>query len=77
MRAMVLTQQMRVEESPLTQREMDAPRVGPGEVRVKVSVCAVCRTDLHIIEGEIWRLTRCRSFLAIRLSEEWTKPATG
>jgi hypothetical protein len=29
MRAMVLTQQMREEESPLTQREMDAPRVGP------------------------------------------------
>jgi len=53
MRAMVLTQQMRVEESPLTQREMDAPRVGPGEVRVKVSVCAVCRTDLHIIEGDL------------------------
>ena len=35
MRAMVLTQQKRVEESPLTQREMDAPRAGPGEVRVK------------------------------------------
>jgi D-arabinose 1-dehydrogenase-like Zn-dependent alcohol dehydrogenase len=45
MRAMVLTQQKRVEELPLTQREMDAPRAGPGEVRVKVSVCAVCRTD--------------------------------
>jgi D-arabinose 1-dehydrogenase-like Zn-dependent alcohol dehydrogenase len=45
MRAMVLTQQKRVEELPLTQREMDAQRAGPGEVRVKVSVCAVCRTD--------------------------------
>jgi propanol-preferring alcohol dehydrogenase len=53
MRAMILTQQKRVEELPLTQREMDAPRAGPGEVRVKVSVCAVCRTDLHIIEGDL------------------------
>ena len=53
MRAMVLTEQKRVEESPLTQREMDAPRAGPGEVRVKVSVCAVCRTDIHIVEGDL------------------------
>jgi propanol-preferring alcohol dehydrogenase len=51
MRAIVLTQQKRVEELPLTEREVDAPRAGSGEVRVKVSVCAVCRTDLHIIEG--------------------------
>jgi len=53
MRAIVLTQQKRVEELPLTEREVDAPRAGPGEVRVKVSVCAVCRTDLHIIEGDL------------------------
>jgi alcohol dehydrogenase, propanol-preferring len=77
MRAMVLTQQKRVEELPLTQREMDAPRAGPGEVRVKVSVCAVCRTDLHIIEGDLEpSLTECRSSPAIRLLDEWTKPAT-
>jgi alcohol dehydrogenase, propanol-preferring len=62
MRAIVLTQQKRVEELPLTEREVDAPRAGSGEVRVKVSVCAVCRTDLHIIEGDLaphkmcWRL---------------------
>ena len=53
MRTMILREQKRVEESPLTQREMDAPRAGPGEVRVKVSVCAVCRTDLHIVEGDL------------------------
>jgi propanol-preferring alcohol dehydrogenase len=53
MRAMVLTQQKSVEELPLTQQEMDAPRAGSGEVRVKVSVCAVCRIDLHIIEGDL------------------------
>ena len=53
MRAMILTQQKRVDESPLAQQEMDAPRTGPGEVRVKVSVCAVCRTDIHIVEGDL------------------------
>jgi alcohol dehydrogenase, propanol-preferring len=53
MRAMVLTEQKRVEESPLTQQEMDAPRAGAREVRVKVSVCAVCRTDIHIVEGDL------------------------
>jgi propanol-preferring alcohol dehydrogenase len=53
MRAMVLTQQKRVEELPLTLQEIDAPRAGASEVRVKVSVCGVCRTDLHIIEGDL------------------------
>ena len=69
MHAMILTQQKGVEESPLAQREMDAPRIGPGEVRVKVSVCAVCRTDIHIVEGDL-AFTRCRSFPVIRLSGE-------
>jgi propanol-preferring alcohol dehydrogenase len=53
MRAMVLTQQKSVEELPLTSQEMDAPQAGAGEVRVKASVCAVCHTDLHIIEGDL------------------------
>ena len=50
---MILAKQMPVEESPLTLGEIDRPRAGPGEVRVKVNVCAVCRTDLHIIEGDL------------------------
>jgi alcohol dehydrogenase, propanol-preferring len=53
MRAMILTEQKRVEWSPLSQREMDAPRVQLGQVRVKVNVCAVCRTDIHIVEGDL------------------------
>src|SRR6516162_1373993 len=53
MQAMILTKQMPVDESPLTLGEIDRPRAGPGEVRVKVNVCAVCRTDLHIIEGDL------------------------
>ena len=34
------------------------PQPGPGQVRVKVHVCGVCRTDLHVVEGELPRSTR-------------------
>ena len=50
---MVLTRQQPVDSAPLTLREVDEPRAGPGEIRVKVSACAVCRTDIHIIEGDL------------------------
>lgn len=50
---MVLTQQQAVERSPLALHEMDEPQAGMGQVRVKVSVCAVCRTDIHIVEGDL------------------------
>ena len=29
------------------------PDPGPGEVRVKVSACGICRTDLHVVDGEL------------------------
>ena len=29
------------------------PQPGPGEIRVKVSACGVCRTDLHVVDGEL------------------------
>jgi alcohol dehydrogenase, propanol-preferring len=53
MRAMVLGQQRPVGESPLVLREVDEPQSALDEVRVKVSVCAVCRTDIHIVEGDL------------------------
>src|SRR5678815_71631 len=40
---------------PLTLREVDDPRCGEGQVRVKVSACGVCRTDLHVLDGELTR----------------------
>ena len=40
---------------PLVLQEVPAPEPGPGEVLVKVRVCGVCRTDLHVIEGELER----------------------
>jgi propanol-preferring alcohol dehydrogenase len=53
MRAMILEQQRPVGESPLVLREVDEPQPAADEVRVKVSVCAVCRTDIHIVEGDL------------------------
>ena len=41
---------MAVRWSPV---ERDDPRPGPGELRVRVSTCGVCRTDLHLAEGDL------------------------
>jgi alcohol dehydrogenase, propanol-preferring len=38
---------------PLEAAELPAPRPGPGQVRVRVHACAVCRTDLHVADGEL------------------------
>lgn len=53
MRAMVLDAQAPIESAPLVLREMSDPEPGPGEVRVRVRACAICRTDLHVIEGDL------------------------
>jgi len=49
MRAMVLEQI----GSPLVLRERPLPEPGPGEVRIAIEACAVCRTDLHVVDGEL------------------------
>lgn len=38
---------------PLVPREVPRPEPGPGQVRVRVAACAVCRTDLHVLDGEL------------------------
>jgi propanol-preferring alcohol dehydrogenase len=38
---------------PLEAAELPAPRPGPEQVRVRVHACAVCRTDLHVADGEL------------------------
>lgn len=58
MNAMILEQEGDVETSPLLARDMPTPEPGPGQVRVRVHVCGVCRTDLHVVEGELPRSTR-------------------
>lgn len=50
---MVLHHPADIDRSPLRLEDVDAPTPGKGEVRLAVSVCAVCRTDLHIVEGDL------------------------
>ena len=50
---MVLDQSADAGASPLRLRDMPSPEPGPGQVRVRVRVCGVCRTDLHIVEGDL------------------------
>lgn len=49
MRAMVLEQP----GTPLQLRELPTPEPGPGEIRLRVEACGVCRTDLHVVDGEL------------------------
>jgi len=53
MKAMVLTVNAAVETAPLKMTELPAPSPAEGQVRLKVRCCAVCRTDLHVIEGDL------------------------
>jgi propanol-preferring alcohol dehydrogenase len=38
---------------PLVLEERPDPSPGPGELRVRIEACAVCRTDLHVIDGDL------------------------
>jgi propanol-preferring alcohol dehydrogenase len=49
MRAMVLEHPGR----PLVMRQLPRPEPGPGEVRLDIEACGVCRTDLHVVDGEL------------------------
>ena len=53
MRAMVLSAQAAVETSPLSASDQPMPEPGPGEARVRVRACGACRTDIHVIEGDL------------------------
>ena len=53
MRAWVVDEPGPVDGHPLALVERPVPEPGPGQVRVRVSVCGVCRTDLHLAEGDL------------------------
>ena len=53
MKAMRLRQQASIHGRPLEPADLPAPEPGPGELRVRVRACAICRTDLHVIEGDL------------------------
>ena len=58
MKAMVLEETAAIDTSPLVWRELPDPVPGEGEVRLKARCCAICRTDLHVIEGDLPREKR-------------------
>jgi propanol-preferring alcohol dehydrogenase len=39
--------------TPLRAAELERPEPGPGEVLLEISACGVCRTDLHVVDGEL------------------------
>lgn len=53
MRACLLRTPAPVEARPLELAEVETPAPGEGELLLKVSACGVCRTDLHVVEGEL------------------------
>jgi propanol-preferring alcohol dehydrogenase len=53
MKACVLEKPAPIETNPLQWQDMPRPEPAKGEVRLRVRCCAVCRTDLHVIEGEL------------------------
>ena len=53
MRAWVVKQTAPVEQTPLEFAELPVPEPGPGELSIRVRACGVCRTDLHVVEGDL------------------------
>jgi len=55
MRAWVVASPGPIETRPLELREVPRPPLAPEDVRIRVEACGVCRTDLHIAEGDLRR----------------------
>ncbi|MBN2207619.1 MAG: zinc-dependent alcohol dehydrogenase family protein, partial [Candidatus Aminicenantes bacterium] len=53
MNAMVLEEYRPVAERPLRMHDLPVPDPGPGEILLWVEYCGVCRTDVHLVEGEL------------------------
>jgi alcohol dehydrogenase, propanol-preferring len=53
MRAAVLTSPAPIFQRPLRIAEVPRPELIPGHVLVRVRACGICRTDLHVVEGEL------------------------
>ena len=53
MRAWEVVKPGPIDSGPIRLAERDVPEPGPGQVRVRVAACGVCRTDLHVAEGDL------------------------
>lgn len=59
MKAMVLEQPGDVSTRPLRLTDRPIPEPAAGQARIRVNICGVCRTDLHIVEGELSSAKPC------------------
>jgi alcohol dehydrogenase, propanol-preferring len=53
MKAQILRKPASIESNPLVEVDIPTPQLTPGHLLVEVSVCGVCHTDLHLVEGEL------------------------
>jgi len=53
MKAWILEKQAKIEEKPLRLEELPTPHPKDDEIRIKISACGICRTDIHIAEGDL------------------------
>ena len=53
MLAWQVTRPAPIATGPLTRADLPEPTPGPAEIRVRVRACGVCRTDLHLAEGDL------------------------
>ncbi len=53
MKACLLSRQGPIDDDPLLLKEVPAPSPGAGDLLVRVRACGVCRTDLHVVEGDL------------------------
>lgn len=58
MRGMVFHERAEISANPLTMMDLPDPLPGAGEIRVRVTCCGICRTDLHVVEGDLPRNKR-------------------
>ena len=53
MKAWILNKPAPVDTNPLRPTELPVPTPGADEVLIQVHACGICRTDLHVVEGEL------------------------
>jgi propanol-preferring alcohol dehydrogenase len=52
-KACVLHRPAPIDQRPLVYGDVPEPEAGPGQVKIAVRACGICRTDLHVVEGEL------------------------